>query len=282
MIWDWLISLWGESGTALELIEKGQKISETFPDGDFKNKCIAYTNLQLGHIKRQNKDYSEASENYQNAIKFYDSGEFQAFSYDAHRGLLLSYLAEKNHSAAESEMSRILEIFKDYRKEIVEEQNRNSFFDNEQDIYDIAVEINFDKADFTKAFDYSEESRSRSLLDLQNSTVQISTQTNRKPEITFPSDVTEPLKLAQIQAEMPEDVQLLQYTVLNDKTLIWLITKENLIVEKTEISSDSFERKSFRVSRFDYEEKRIRRATETFRRTFCYFDCSGQRKDRCR
>ena len=92
-------------------------------------------------------------------------------------------------------------------------------------------------------FDYSEESRSRSLLDLQNSTVQISTKNNKEPEIKFPSNVIEPLKLAQIQAEMPENVQLLQYTVLADKTLIWLITKENLIVEKTEISSDILKEK---------------------------------------
>ncbi len=233
----------GKSDEALSLIEQGGKISETFPDGKFKNKCLAYTNLQLAHIKRQNKNYSEAAENYQNAINLYDSGEFQAFRYDAHRGLLLNYLAEKNHSAVELEMSKILEIFKDYRQKIIEEQNRNSFFDNEQDIYDIAVEFNFEKGDFNRAFDFSEESRARSLLDLQNSTVQISAKSGKKPEIIFPSNVTEPLKIAQIQAEMPEDVQLLQYTVLKDKTLIWLVTGENLIAAKAEISSDILKEK---------------------------------------
>ena len=233
----------GEPEKALELIKQGQKISETFSDKEFKNKCVAYTNLQLGHIKRQSKNYAEAAENYQQAINIYDSGEFQVFSYDAHRGLLLNYLAEKNDAAAEPEMTKILEIFKDYRKEITEEQNRNSFFDNEQDIYDIAVKISFEKGDFNRAFDYSEESRARSLLDLQESTIQFSTENDKVYGPKLSPNVTEPLKIAQIQAEMPEDVQLLQYTVLDDKTLIWLVTKENLTVGKAEIPSDILKEK---------------------------------------
>src|SRR5215204_4513556 len=42
---------------------------------------------------------------------------------------------------------------------------------------------------------------------------------------------------------MPEDVQLLQYSVLNDKTLISLVTKENLSVAKTEIPSEILKEK---------------------------------------
>lgn len=234
----------GEFGKALEFVEQGRKISETFTDqGNYKDKCLAYTNLLLGHIKREKADYPEAVENYQKAINFYDSGEFQVFSYDAHRGLLLSYLAEKNEAAVEIEMEKILRIFKTYREQIIEEQNRNSFFDNEQDIYDIAIGINFNRANFAKAFDYSEESRSRSLLDLQNSTVKISAKTNRAPEITFSSNVIEPFKLARIQAEMPADAQILQYSVLKDKTLVWLVTKDDLIAGKTEIAAEDLQKK---------------------------------------
>lgn len=243
----------GKYDLALELIEKGQKISETFSNGKYKDKCLAHTNLQLGHVKRQKQDYSGATANYQQAANFYDSSEFQAFSYDAHRGLLLSYSAEKNDEAFQNELPNILKIFDTYRTQIIEEQNRNSFFDNQQDVYDIAIAFEFERRNYTDAFNYSEESRSRSLLDMQNSVVNVSA-TEKQPEIKFSPNVIEPLKLAQIQAEMPENVQLLQYSVLNDKTLIWLITKDNLIVEKAEISSEVLQEKV--LSYFDLVSKK--------------------------
>lgn len=232
----------GKFDSALELIETGQKISETFPDPDYRDKCFARTNLQLGHIKRQKQDYAGAAENYRQAISFYDSSNVRVFDYDAHRGLLLNYAAEKNDEAFRNELPKILEIFHTYRAKIIEEQNRISFFDNEQDVYDIAIDFEFKNRNYTEAFNYSEQSRSRSLLDMQNSVINVSTN-EKQPQIKFSPNVVEPSNLTQIQAEMSENVQLLEYSVLNDKTLIWLITKDNLTVEKVEISSENLKEK---------------------------------------
>ena len=77
---------------------------------------------------------------------------------------------------------------------------------------------------------------------MQNSVINVSTN-EKQPEIKFSPNVVEPLELAQIQSEITENVQLLQYSVLNDKTLIWLITRDNLTVEKTEISSETLKEK---------------------------------------
>ena len=200
----------GNFDSALELIEKGQKISESFSDSSYKDKCFARTNLQLGHIKRQKQDYSGAAENYRQAISFYDSSDVRVFDYDAHRGLLLNYAAEKNDEAFQNELPKILEIFHTYRAKIIEEQNRISFFDNEQDVYDIAIDFEFKKRNYTEAFNYSEQSRSRSLLDMQNSVINVSTD-EKQPQIKFSPNVIEPSNLTQIQAEMSENVQLLEY-----------------------------------------------------------------------
>jgi CHAT domain-containing protein/tetratricopeptide (TPR) repeat protein len=232
----------GKPDLALELIAEGQRISETFPEGQYKAKCFAHTNLLLGHIKRQRQDYSGASENYKRAAIFYDSSDVQVYSYDAHRGLLLSYLAEQNDEAFRNELPTILNIFDTYRTQIIEEQNRNSFFDNQQDVYDIAIDFEFRNRNYADAFNYSEQSRARSLLDMQNSAVKVSTD-EKQPQIKFSTNITEPLNLSQIQAEMPENVQLLKYSVLGDKILTWLITKDNSIVEKTEISSEVLKEK---------------------------------------
>ncbi|MBS1794640.1 MAG: CHAT domain-containing protein [Acidobacteria bacterium] len=236
----------GNLDEAFQNIEKGQELAQTFTDEALKEKSLAYTNLQLAHLNRQAKNYSQAAENYNQSIEFYDSQEFQVDSYDAHRGLLLNFLAENNDAAFQDELPKILKIFNEYRVKIVEEQNRNRFFDNEQNVYDIATEFKFERADFAEAFDYSEESRARSLLDLQNSIFKI-TNDDDKPEIKFSQNVVEPVGLAEIQAEMPENTQIVEFAVLPDKVLIWLVTKENLSTAGSEISSDELDVK---VSRY--------------------------------
>jgi CHAT domain-containing protein len=232
----------GDFENALKLIENGRDIAETFSDGDYKNKCVAHVNLQSGNLKRQKGLYLEAIEHYQNAANYYDSGDFKVVSYDAHRGILQSSLLEKNDNKFEAEFPSIINIFKNYRKQIKEEQNRNIFFDNEQDVYDIVVDYKFRKADFATAFDYSEESRSRSLFDLQHSDIQVSND-EKLIEIKFSENLSEPLKLSQIQAEMPENVQLLEYSVLQDKVLIWSVTKDSFNTEKTDISAENLQEK---------------------------------------
>jgi CHAT domain-containing protein len=218
------------------------KIAETFVDEEVRRKNVALAKLKYAHFKRVNKKYYEAIQFYKEVNEFHDTSQFKLESYDGQKGLLLSYLQNKDVVYIQDQIEKVLEIFKEYRSEIIEEQNRNSFFNNEQDVYDIATEYEFEKANFIKAFDYAEESRSRSLLDLQNSVVQVSTE-EKIPEIRFSENLSEPLKLDQIQTEMPENIQFLVYSVLPEKVLIWSITKDNLATAKSEISSDNLQEK---------------------------------------
>ncbi len=227
----------GNFDKAFELIEAAQKLSETFTDEKYKNLCFAYTNLKLGHLRRQTKNYRQASENYQIAVNYYDNNEFQSNGYEAHKGLLLNYLEENNDEAFQKELPNVISIFNEYRVKIKEEQNRNTFFENEQDVYDIAAEYEFEKGNFANAFDYSEDSRSRSLLDLMNS--DNGSLTGKKQR----KNLSEPFKLAQIQAGMPENTQLLEYTVLQDKVLIYSITKNSLNAVKSDIFADNLKEK---------------------------------------
>lgn len=143
---------------------------------------------------------------YQKALETYNKTQFSLNMYETQKGLLLSYSKLKRDSDLEKQIPLVLELAKINRQQILSEQQRNSFFDNEQDVYDIGIEYEFNKANFTNAFDYSEESRSRSLLDLQNSVVQVSTD-EKQPEIKFSSNLSEPLKLTQIQSEMSENTK---------------------------------------------------------------------------
>lgn len=232
----------GKFDEAERLFEKGREAAEKFDDSETRKRHLAYIDLQVAHSKRYRNKCSEAIENYDKALKFYQSADYRVNEYEARKGKLHCYLINKDSFAFDQEFPIILSLFNKYRSEILEEQNRNSFFDNEQDVYDIAIAYEFNRANLVNAFQYSEESRSRSLLDLQNSIVEISKE-EKHPEIKFSSKIFEPLNLEQIRAEMPENVQLLEYTVLNDKVLIWLITKDDLSFAETKISSDNLREK---------------------------------------
>lgn len=232
----------GKFDAASKFINESIRIAANLADEEARKKALAYSKLLQGNLMRLQGKYQEAVTVLDEVATFYDKSEFQLWRYNTHREKFLSYLEIKDDNEIAAELNVILDIFRFHRNKILEDQKRNSFFENKQDVYDLAINYEFNRQRFDAAFDYSEESRARALLDLQNSVINISFD-NKQPEIKFSSNITEPLKLAQIQAEMPENVQLVQYSVLNDKVLVWLITKQNLSVGKTEISADALQEK---------------------------------------
>jgi CHAT domain-containing protein len=71
------------------------------------------------------------------------------------------------------------------------------------------------------AFDYSELSRGRSLLDLIHKGGPVRDEDGRaNPEL-----ITQPLGFTQIQDKLPSQAQVVQYAVLDDKLLIWFFTR---------------------------------------------------------
>src|SRR2546430_6383251 len=99
-----------------------------------------------------------------------------ALLYEAHKGRLLDYIAQNHSSEAKDELQVVLALFEQNRWKIREERSRNSFFDMQQNIYDVAIEFEYSIGnDNEKAFEYSEVSRARSLLDLINTNAKTTT-----------------------------------------------------------------------------------------------------------
>ncbi len=177
---------------------------------------MANSSLHAGDVYRQAGDYPRAVESYDRSIRLYQELNYPYFTYPAHKGKLLSYIALGDDSAAEEEIRTVLELFEQYRSKLTKESQRNTFFDVEQSIYDSAI-------DFTKsrkqneqlAFEYSELSRARSLLDAIRRSAQAAERED-STEVHLPSTST-PLALSDIQQRMPEQAQLVQYAVLEDK-----------------------------------------------------------------
>ncbi|HEU4835902.1 MAG TPA: CHAT domain-containing protein, partial [Pyrinomonadaceae bacterium] len=170
----------------------------------------------------------QAVNSYSEAIDNYNKMKPSVYKYDALKGRLLCYVALKDNASFEAQLPAVLDEFEKQRVDIFEEQNRNVFFDREQSVYDLAIDHELEKHDDMSALNYSEQSRARSLLkSLTENTV-------NGVETASPS----PLHPAELQRQLPAGLQVLQYAVLEDKLVVWLVTSNRLEVKSKNIHAD--------------------------------------------
>lgn len=207
-----------------------------------KNFHSAQAALEMGQLERAVGNYRQSLDFFDAAVSFDNNQGFNPFSYAAQKGKLDAYLALGNNEELDKQIPLVLTMAEKYRREILEEQQRSSFFDAEQSVYDLAAEYEFNRGRYEKAYDYSEISSSRSLLDWLQKGVKVSYRNNSNVEVLL-KGTSEPSKLNEIRSQIPVQTQILQYSVLENKTLIWLISKDKFEVVATPIKSGELREK---------------------------------------
>lgn len=212
--------------------EAGQKLA-----GERSGKeMMANSSLHAGDVYRQSGDYDRALESYDRSISQYEELDYPYYTYPARKGRLLSYIAKGDDSATEAELRHVLEIFERYRSELTSEGQRNTFFDVEQSVYDLAIGFaDAREHDPRLAFEYSELSRARSLLDAIRKSGPAA-EPEGDDELRLPPTST-PLTLSDIQRRMPEQSQIVQYAVLEDRLLIWVVTRADVSTREVNLGS---------------------------------------------
>jgi CHAT domain-containing protein/Tfp pilus assembly protein PilF len=235
----------GKAGNYNEAIKNVQLAYETArscPDKDVGKSQMAYAALQMGHLYRQTGEFARALESYDESTEIYKNLQFPTFLYQAHKGKLICYVAQQNDWSASQEIQVTLDMVEKYRGTILEGENRNNFFDIEQSVYDLAADFEYSRMNNRdKAFEYSEWPRARSLLDLLNIQSEMPTKTNTA-DIGFQT-VTHPFSLATIQQRLPEASEILQYAVLPNKILMWVITKDECLPDEFSIDVNDLNEK---------------------------------------
>lgn len=227
---------------ALEFAERGKKAAESLKDPKNRQKGIAFAHFQQAGLDREKGDCQSAMAAYDRAIETYDSMEIGQYHYEARKGKLLCRLAASDGDVLDKELPEVLRLFEENRGRIVEEQNRNSFFNDEQSVYDLAISYEFARGNFETAFNYSERSRSRSLLDLIRKDGEVSYTKTQRGIVFDPDSVVIPLTLAELRPRIPLQTQIVEYAVLPDKILIWLVTNERFETYSVNISSEHLSR----------------------------------------
>ncbi len=215
-------------------VTKGQSIE----DEKARLNIVSHAHMRLGHLYRQSGDFNDAIAQYDQALGMFEKLQLGMFLYEAHKGKFMALAASGQNSAAAAELAQTLPLFEQYRAKIREEKSRDSFFDAGQDTYDMAIDFAYTKQnDPNKAFDYAERSRARSLLSLTTGSLK----TNEPGRIESPEVL--PRSLHEIQASLPASVQIVQYSVLDNKTIIWVVSRDGLRSSSQNISSESLDHK---------------------------------------
>ncbi|HSK74608.1 MAG TPA: CHAT domain-containing tetratricopeptide repeat protein, partial [Pyrinomonadaceae bacterium] len=233
--------LTGNFNMARDLLSEGQKKAETILDKGSREKMLAYCFLNFGYLERKAGNYEKSEQFYKEALKLYKTMQMPFYEYEAQKGKLLTYLALGRNIELDEQIPVTLKLIENYRKEILEEQEKISFFDNEESIYDIAADYEYGRGRYEQAYNYTEISNSRSLLDwLQKGAKFLGKK--QKLKVLLEENAT-PITLTEIRERMPEQVQILQFSVLENKVLIWLVSKDKFIVVPASVRSNELREK---------------------------------------
>lgn len=227
---------------AINEATKGYEVGASISQTQEGREMMAFTSWLLGDIQRESGHCDKAIAAYDRSIDLYRELEFDYYKYAAHKGKLFCYSALGDDQATGKDLPPLLERFEEYRSTITRESERNSFFAMEQSVYDLAIDYEFErKKDPVRAFEYSEASRARTLLDAVTGSTAV-LQMPYGPDLSVPP-AGKALILGEIQARMPGAAQILQYAVVEKKLFIWVITKSEIQREVVNIDDANLSEK---------------------------------------
>lgn len=213
----------GKYEEAIEHIKLGMRIGQSVHPEALAREMTAYTALFLGQTYRLSGASAEAAAMIEQAADFCREKDDPLLLQRVAKERLLGHIARGEEADARNSLRSVIALYEEMRARIPDESDRNSFFAREQSVYDIAIDFTATRPDGAReAFEYSETSRARSLLDAFHNRQKAGAFAG-VPEPRF-SGVASPLTLPEIQSRMPDRAQLLQYAALEDKLIIWLVT----------------------------------------------------------
>lgn len=224
--------------SAIKNIQIALDLSKSFSDKEARMDYAAYAFLHLGNVYKQEGDFDKALPNYDQAIQLYSELDSKYFNYVSRKSKLLCCITQGRCPSIEQEIEATIELFEKDRGKIQEESNRNTYFDAEQSIYDVAIDFAYSAMkDSRRAFEYSEACRARSLHDLISTNIKIIGD-RKDPDIRFET-ISRPKNIEDIRGLLRDNAQILQYAVLKDKVLMWLVSKERSYDAVERISLES-------------------------------------------
>lgn len=223
---------------ALEYANDSMQIAMKREDTEERSRSVAGIYLLLADLKSKSGDFNNALIDYDKALEVQGTlPEITNGLYQIHKGKLFCFQQLNRKEDFASELTAVMELSEEYRSTIREDDSRQAFFANEQDVFDMTALNSLKNHDGREAFELVEASKARSLLDFVESPKSIV-----EVEKSF-GPVARSLSLKEIQMRLPEQVQFIQYAVLPDRLVIWSVSKSQFDYVERQITSVELDQK---------------------------------------
>lgn len=136
-----------------------------------------------------------------------------------------AHLAAGGRERAEADLAAAIAEIDNQRTALGDERFRISFLEQWESLFAemVAFEIGHGREDL--AFDFAEQSRARALLDLVGVAAPAGA---AEKSWRGKAAMARPMTAAAIRASLPESVTLVEYAMLRDRLLVWLVTRDGL------------------------------------------------------
>jgi CHAT domain-containing protein len=234
-------------GARLGLAEARRQLTQ-ISNGDLRRRVEADLLMAEGELALAFGDPKGAVEKLTRAFTFHGGRGNQSLSGYLSLARARAALAEGDLAQAEADLRRGIEESERQREGVPDEELKISFFERSRALFDELVEIQTaDRRRIEEAFDTVEQGRARALLDhLQGSQGSQKTSTARE-----------------VLAELLKDIAIVEYAVLPDRLLAWVLQDGRIELVQEEISEADLEKQVVRLRsalRLDLPEEKIRAA----------------------
>jgi len=221
----------GDVDEARRLLIQSETKAASIKADETRAMVVAFSDLNSAEFERSMGNFEAAEQKYLAAALFYDDASKEPILREQVRnGLLRTYVALGRSAEVERRIPDDIQLAEEYRRRISDEVQNIGFFALRESVYDTAAEFEVDRGNAEAAYNYAEISSSRSLLErLRKGSVGDAPIAGEHPE--------RPLDLADIQRQLPLGVQVLQFSVFENKIVIWLVNRDGFAAVPVKIDA---------------------------------------------
>jgi CHAT domain-containing protein/Flp pilus assembly protein TadD len=157
-------------------------------------------------------------------------------------GLAAANAAKGNIDEARADVAQVMKMIESYRGNIAESKYRSSFLEASQNAFDQVISLNITTfEDERSAFNITERARARALLDQIAMNAKKSDRA-AKPDNAGTYDNATALNLDQVQAALPKDLTMIEYSVTEKQTYIFIVSRTGFDVVVSEAPTELIDR----------------------------------------
>ena len=218
------------------------KLAPGHPRNDTESRIL----INAGEVATRRNDVSRALQCYEKAEALIDLDEGNLLpKINILRDRARAYAASGQTESAHSDLTSAITLIEKNRANIETGDQRIQFLAASYSTFDQLISLDVALGLTSEAFDISEASRARALLeevsneaergDRRNSSSKRATNSRQAGSVI-------PLKLPDVQSQLPEDLTLLEYVVTDHRTYLLLVTRSRIKILESSATTEILDR----------------------------------------